>query len=79
MADSAYYRIEALRLIKWAETASDPAIARRWRRLADDYVTLAEQLDAKEGTRPPLLRMPMQAQPVQQQQGKLGRDESADC
>ena len=73
MSDAAYYRGEALRFLHFARTASDAAVRRRWQRLADDYVTLASQLDAETGT--PLLRFSEpRPQPVQQQQGKLGTD-----
>ena len=74
MANAAFFRTEALRFLRWADTASDRAVARRWRQLADDYVTLADQLEARETGRPPLLR-PLQRQPQQQQQAKLGTDD----
>jgi len=79
MADSAHYRAEALRFLQWAEAAFDPEVARRWRRLADDFVSLAEQLEPRESGRPAILPMPMQAQPMQQQQAKLENDDSTDC
>ena len=79
MSDAAYYRAEAQRFLDWASKSADPVMARRWRRLADEYVTLAEQLDARQTGRAPLLRGPIQRQPVQQQQGKLGPDEPAEC
>jgi hypothetical protein len=73
MSDAAYYRGEALRFLQFARTASDAAVRRRWQRLADDYVTLAAQLEPGNGT--PLLRFSEpQPQPVQQQQSKLGTD-----
>jgi len=75
MADSAYYRAEALRFLDWAASAADPKAARRWRRLAEDYVTLADQLEAKDTGRAPFLRSPVRRQPIQQQQGKLEPDE----
>jgi len=78
MTDSVHYRTEALRFLQWAEAALDPEVARRWRRLADDFVSLAEQFDARESGRSAMLRMPMQAQPMQQQQAKLGNDERGD-
>jgi len=74
MSDASYYQAEALRFLEWASITADPAIARRWRRLADDYIILAEQLDAASTERPPMLA-PIQRQPVQQQQGKLGTDD----
>jgi hypothetical protein len=53
-------------------------MARRWRRLAEDYIGLAEQLDTKTTGRPPMLQARTQQQPNQQQQGKLGTDEPAE-
>lgn len=79
MADSVDYRAEALRFIKWAEQASDPAIARRWRRLADEYITLAEQLDAKASGRPSILHLRSQRQAVQQQQTRLEPKKDGDA
>ena len=78
MSDAAYYKAEALRFVEWASVTADPAIARRWRRLADDYIILAEQLEAASTGRPPILA-PVKRQPVQQQQGKLGTDEPLEC
>jgi hypothetical protein len=72
MAESKHYRTEALRFLQWAEAALDPEVARRWRRLADDFVSLAEQRDARENGRPAILQMPMHARPVRQQHAKLG-------
>lgn len=54
MSDAAYYRGEALRFLQFARTAREAAVRRRGQRLADDYVTLAAQLDAQG--RAPLLR-----------------------
>jgi len=54
MSDAAYYRGEALRFLQFARNARDAVVRRRWQRLADDYVTLAAQLDAERGT--PFLR-----------------------
>lgn len=85
MSDAAYYRAEAFRFMDWAQSSTDPIVQRRWRRLADEYITLAEQVDAKETGRPPLLRLPLTSmrasrrQPVQQKQGKLGTEEAAEC
>jgi hypothetical protein len=79
MADSKYYRAEALRMLDWAASAADPKAARRWRRLAEEYLVLADQIEAKGTGRAPFLAVPMQRQPAQQQQGKLGTDETADC
>ena len=68
MSDAAYYRGEALRFLQFARTARDGAVSRRWQRLADDYVTLAAQLEG--GTA--FLRF-SERQPVQQQQSKADR------
>src|SRR5919205_688014 len=68
MSDAAYYRAEAMRFLELAETAIEVATARRWQRLADDYVTLAEQLEADDTGRAPILTLPVQRQPLQQQQ-----------
>jgi len=71
-------------MLQWASTSQHPDMARRWRRLAEDYTALAEALEAKDVGRAPLIQVPMQhqpaqRQPVQQQQGKLGTDEPAEC
>jgi hypothetical protein len=78
VSDAEYYKAEALRFLEWASVTADPAIARRWRRLADDYIILAEQLEAASTGRPPILA-PVQRQPVQQPQLKLRTDETNDC
>ena len=75
MSDSAYYRAEALRMLEWAETSPNPEMARRWRRLADDYVGLAELLDTTPDAQPAFQRQPMQQQPAQQQQQKINQDD----
>jgi hypothetical protein len=67
MSNAVHYRAEARRMLDWAEIALHPEMARRWRRLAEEYAALAEQLDAKATGRPPILRTSMQQQP----QGKL--------
>jgi hypothetical protein len=74
MSDAAYYRAEALRFLEWAQSTDDPAIQRRWRRLADDYITLADQMDAKATGRPAMLQLRTQRQPVQQQQSRATKD-----
>jgi hypothetical protein len=71
MGEATYYRAEARRMLQWAEATPHGDMARRWRRLAEDYTALAEQLEAESIGRPPILRAPKQRQPVQQQQGKL--------
>jgi hypothetical protein len=70
MANADFYRGEAERCRELAATSLDFDTARRWRRLADEYAVLAEELQASEAGRVPLLRMPMQQQPIQQQQRK---------
>jgi hypothetical protein len=70
MNDASYYRDEARRCLELAASAPDSKTAKRWRRLADEYVVLAEERAASETGRTPLLRTPMQEQPVQQQQSK---------
>jgi hypothetical protein len=67
MANAAYCREEARRCIAYAESAKDPSVRRRWHQLADDYITLAEQIDA--GNADPS-QGEFQHQPIQQQQGK---------
>ena len=73
MTDAGTYRNEAQRCRDLAGVATDPEIARRWHRLADEYAILAEQLDASDTGRTPLLRMPMKPQSAQQpQRGAIG-------
>ena len=67
MTDAAYYRAEAERSRELAATAPDANTARRWNALADDYATLAEELDAHVHHRAPILRSAIR-QPIQQQQ-----------
>jgi len=70
MSDPAYYRAEAQRMLDWADTSPHPIVANRWRRLAQDYWSLAEQIETRGLGRPSILTAPMQQQPVQQQQTK---------
>jgi len=72
MVSPAYYRAEAARCHKLAEEAEDLEAAHRWRALARDYNALADQLDKSEP--PPVMHVPMQQQPLQQQQTKLDPD-----
>jgi hypothetical protein len=65
--DQGYYIREAQRCRELAATAPDSKTARRWKKLADDYSILAEELDAHIHHRPPILHFPQQAQ---QQQSK---------
>jgi hypothetical protein len=68
MVSADYCRQEARPCRELAAGSSDPEAAKRWRALAADYETLAEAIDAQP---PPVLRVPMQQQPVQQPQTKL--------
>ena len=68
--DARDYQREAERCLDLAAKAPDSASTRRWRRLADKYAVLAEELSVPETGRAPMLRMPMQQQPLQQQQSK---------
>ena len=70
MSDVAYLRDEAQRCRDLAVSALDSELAKRWHQLADRYAVLAEQRAASETGRAPLLRMPVEEQPVQQQQPK---------
>jgi hypothetical protein len=70
MSNAAHYRAEALRMLEWARTSPEGEMARRWRQLAEEYATLAEELEARKTGRPPMLRSSMQQQPAQQQQSK---------
>ncbi len=70
MSDVAYLRDEAQRCRDLAVSALDSELAKRWHQLADRYAVLAEQRVASETGRAPLLRMPVERQPVQQQQSK---------
>lgn len=66
------YRVEGQRCAELAETAPNRRIARRWRTLADDYIELAERIDAAELPMPGPARW--QRQPVQQQQAASTRN-----
>jgi hypothetical protein len=71
MVHVAYYRKEAERCTALAVAATDPAVAARWRRIARDYENLADSLEAApELAPPPATHVPMQQQPIQQQQAK---------
>jgi hypothetical protein len=67
--DSEYYRAETERCRELAAAVPGTEFARRWRELADQYAILAEEVDAAETGRVPILRMPLQLQ--QQQQRKI--------
>ncbi|HKS65170.1 MAG TPA: hypothetical protein VJT13_25940 [Xanthobacteraceae bacterium] len=68
--DARDYQREAQRCLDLAAKAPDSASTKRWRKLADKYAVLAEGLSEPETGRAPMLRMPMQQQPVQQPQSK---------
>lgn len=73
MVSPEYYRREAQRCRALAMGTNDPEAAARWKRIADDYETLAKAMQAEEAkpAPPPSIRVPMQQQPVQQQQTKI--------
>jgi hypothetical protein len=56
-----------------AETV-DAAAASRWRQIAADYDKLAEALEAAPASPPAPVHIPMQQQPLQQQQSRTKRD-----
>jgi len=71
MVSVAYYRAETERCRALAAGAHDPEVAARWLRIAQDYENLAKSLEsAPESVPPPVMRVSMQQQPVQQQQTK---------
>ena len=78
MASVAYYRTEAERCRTLAAAATDPSAAARWRRIAQDYENLANSLEAAPDSVPPVLHVPMQQQPLQQQQTKIEPDDKAE-
>jgi len=49
------YRENAQRMLALAAASLDPKLARRWRKLAKEYAALAEQLEANDTDRPPLV------------------------
>jgi hypothetical protein len=75
MASVAYYRREAERARAAAEKSQDAETVLRWLRLAKDYENLAKSLEAVPERPPPFIRVPMQQQPVQQQQAKSEPDD----
>jgi hypothetical protein len=71
MVSVAYYRAEAERCRALAAGTHDPETAARWLRIAQDYENLAKSLEAApESAPPPVIHVPMQQQPTQQQQTK---------
>jgi hypothetical protein len=76
MVSVAYYRAEAQRCRELAASTSDAGAAARWMRIAQDYENLAKSLEAApESVPPPVMHVPMQQQPVQQQQTKIEPDD----
>jgi hypothetical protein len=77
MASVAYYRAEAERCRTLAAGTADPAAAARWTRIAQDYENLANSLEAAPESLPPpsVIHVPMQQQPLQQQQSKTEPDD----
>jgi hypothetical protein len=69
MVSPAFYRQEAERCRALAVAAKDPDAALRWQRMAKDYETLADSLETAPESPPPM-HIPIQQQPVQQQQSK---------
>jgi hypothetical protein len=69
MVSAGYYRAEAERCRKLAASSKDPEAAKRWRALARDYAALADDLE-EISPPPPAMHVPMQQQPIQQQQAK---------
>jgi hypothetical protein len=71
MPSVSYYRTEAERCRVLAAAAREVVAAARWSRIATDYENLANSLEAApEFPLPPAMHVPMQQQPVQQQQSK---------
>jgi len=76
MASIAYYRAEAERCRVLADGSKDPEAANRWRALARDYNALADEFERAQLVAPPaVMHVPMQQQPLQQQQTKLDTDD----
>jgi hypothetical protein len=67
MVSASYYRQEARRCRELATGSPDAEAAKRWNAIAADYDRLAEAMDAHPL---PILHVPMQQQPMQQQQAK---------
>jgi hypothetical protein len=69
-----FYRTEAARCRALALSTNDPVAAARWSRIASDYETLASSLEDAPFS-PPLIHVPIQQQPMQQQQAKTEPDD----
>jgi len=76
MVSAGYYRSEAARCRRLAEESEDSEAAARWRALARDYNALADALE-KDDAPPTTMHVPMQQQPLQQQQAKTEPDEDS--
>ena len=76
MPSAAYYRREAELAREKAVNSKDPEASLRWLKIAKDYRTLADAFEGR-GPAPPPPSGPMQRQPMQQQQRKLGTDDPA--
>ena len=78
MVSVGYYRSEAARCRRLAEESKDSEAAARWRALARDYNALADALESDEAPAPPpTMHVPMQQQPIQQQQAKADPEEDS--
>src|SRR4051794_18724895 len=76
MVSAGYYRNEAARCRRLAQESEDPEAAARGRALARDYTALADALETDEAPPlPPTVHVPMQQQPVRQQQAKAEPEE----
>jgi len=75
MVSPAFYRQEAARCRALAAGTHDPEAAERWLRIASDYETLAAAIENQTAP-PPVMRAPMQQQPVQQPQSKTDPDDT---
>ena len=78
MVSARYYRSEAARCRRLAQESEDPEAAARWRALARDYNALADVLETDDAPPPPpAVHVPMQQQPIQQQQAKAEPEEDS--
>jgi len=67
MASAEYCRKEAQRCLQYAEAAKEATVRRRWHQLADDYIRLAEQIEAKNAD-PATDELSARSQPQPEQQ-----------
>jgi hypothetical protein len=77
MTPSEFYRDEAARCLRRAETSQRPERARKWHDLADEYLRLALMMEGTgegtgEGPRPAAMGVAVQ-QEMQQPQSQLRR------